>query len=104
MADRYDNSFSRRAPADGNTGRRNEQSSAAEDDPLVELARIVSGKSSFDDIVGSRSPMAAPTVRPSQSPQVRDTSFDLESELMNDLQSSFDPSARVSSGRPAQVE
>ncbi|BCP53165.1 hypothetical protein K32_17820 [Kaistia sp. 32K] len=75
-----------------------------EDDPLVELARIVSGKSSFDDIVGSRSPAAAPTVRPAQSANVRDTSFDLESELMNDLQSSFDPSVRSASGRPAQVE
>lgn len=104
MADRYDNSFSRRPqPADGNTGRRNEQPSPAEDDPLVELARIVSGKSSFDDIVGSRAP-AAPTVRPSQSANVRDTSFDLESELMNDLQSSFDPSARSAAGRPAKVE
>jgi hypothetical protein len=104
MADRYDNSFPRRPQAaDGNTGRRNEQPSPAEDDPLVELARIVSGKSSFDDIVGSRAP-AAPTVRPSQSAAVRDTSFDLESELMNDLQSSFDPSARSAASRPAKVE
>jgi cell division septation protein DedD len=104
MADRYDNSFSRRPQAtDGNTGRRNEQPPATEDDPLVELARIVSGKSSFDDIVGSRAP-AAPTVRPAQAANVRDTSFDLESELMNDLQSSFDPAARSPSGRTPPLE
>lgn len=105
MADRYDNSFSRRPGSpDGNTGRRNEQPAPAEDDPLVELARIVSGKSSFDDIVGGRGPVAAPVVRPAQQANVRDTSFDLESELMNDLQTSFDPAVRSASGRPVQVE
>ncbi|MCX5577368.1 SPOR domain-containing protein [Kaistia terrae] len=105
MADRYDNSFSRRpAPLDGNTGRRNEQPSPVEDDPLVELARMVSGNSSFDDIVGGRGTVASPVVRPAQQSGVRDTSFDLESELMNDLQTSFDPAVRTASGRPAQVE
>lgn len=105
MPDRYDNSFSRRpAPLDGNTGRRNEPPAQAEDDPLVELARIVSGNSSFDDIVGGRQPVAAPVVRSTQQPNVRDTSFDLESELMNDLQTSFDPAVRSASGRPLQVE
>ncbi|MET4633210.1 SPOR domain-containing protein [Kaistia defluvii] len=105
MPDRYDNSFSRRpAPLDGNTGRRNEPPAQAEDDPLVELARIVSGNSSFDDIVGGRQPVAAPVVRSAQQPNVRDTSFDLESELMNDLQTSFDPAVRLASGRPLQVE
>jgi hypothetical protein len=106
MADRYDNSFSRRpAPLDGNTGRRNGQSSPVEDDPLVELARMVSGNSSFDDIVGGRGTVAAPVVRSAQQQAgVRDTSFDLESELMNDLQTSFDPAVRTASGRSAQVE
>ncbi|MCX5493592.1 SPOR domain-containing protein [Kaistia dalseonensis] len=108
MADRYDNSFSRRPnAADSATGRRADPAVPAEQDPLVELARIVSGKSSFDDLVGGR-PQAAPTVRQQQPPQLRpqgrDVSFDLESELLNDLQSSFDPTARPAPPRYAAPE
>ncbi|MCX5568842.1 SPOR domain-containing protein [Kaistia nematophila] len=105
MADRYDNSFSRRPPPLGeDLARRNAQPAPTEEDPLVELARMVSGNSSFDDIVGGRAQPAAPVVRPAQQANVRDTSFDLESELMNDLQSSFDPATRAAAGRPLQVE
>ena len=94
MADRFDKSQARR-PADV-APRRSDMADLQDDDPLVELARIVSGNESFDEILGSRyrqpeAPRAAPSARGAAP---RDTSFDLEAELLNDLQSSFDPAPR----------
>ncbi|MBZ9935448.1 SPOR domain-containing protein [Mesorhizobium sp. BR1-1-16] len=94
MADRFDKSFARR-PA-GEVPRRDDTADLPEDDPLVELARIVSGNESFDQILGSRyQPQEAPLrAAPRSAQPPRDTSFDLEAELLNDLHSSFDPGAR----------
>lgn len=110
MADRYDKSFTRKSTAP------DPAAPMQPDDPLAELARIVSGNQSFDDLVGrqasqrpvsqpqvSQRPAAAPPPPPAQAPaarpSVRDFSFDLESELLNDLQSSFDPAARAAPPR-----
>ncbi|SHG05343.1 Cell division protein DedD (protein involved in septation) [Kaistia soli DSM 19436] len=94
MADRFDKSFARRPS--GEVPRRDDAADLPEDDPLVELARIVSGNESFDQILGSRyqpqDPPRQASPRSAQPP--RDTSFDLEAELLNDLHSSFDPAAR----------
>ncbi|MCX5515138.1 hypothetical protein C3941_12340 [Kaistia algarum] len=102
MVDRYDKSFTRKPVGSEPAAQR----PVPQDDPLVELARIVSGNQSFDDLVGR--PAAQPTVatRPAsaQRAPVRDTSFDLESELLNDLQSSFDPASRPSSPRASAPE
>jgi len=101
MADRYEKSFTRKPnPADPASSR-----SPSSDDPLAELARIVSGNQSFDDLVGrpaappQPAPRQAAPAAPAQRAPSRDFSFDLESELLNDLQSSFDPNARVAPPR-----
>lgn len=96
MADRFDNSRTRRPATDG--GMRND-GQLPEDDPLAELARIVAGNESFDQILGSR---GRPAAEPPAAPQApRDVSFDLEAELLNDLHSSFDPAARQADPRAA---
>lgn len=65
----------------------------------------MSGNQSFDDLVGrpaaqpQPAPRQAPPVAPAQRAPSRDFSFDLESELLNDLQSSFDPNARAAPPR-----
>ncbi|MCX5480340.1 SPOR domain-containing protein [Kaistia geumhonensis] len=95
MADRFDKSLARRPAADPQP--RRDEATLPDDDPLVELARIVSGNESFDEILGSRyRPQAEPPRAAAQprASQQRDFSFDLEAELLNDLHSSFDPSAR----------
>ena len=95
MADRFDKSLARRPAADPQP--RRDEATLPDDDPLVELARIVSGNESFDQILGSRYRTPAEPPRPAAQPraqQPRDFSFDLEAELLNDLHSSFDPSAR----------
>ncbi len=95
MADRFDKSYARR-PAAESAPRRADTADLPEDDPLVELARIVSGNESFDEILGSRYRPAEPSraAAPASRAAPRDTSFDLEAELLSDLQSSFDPAAR----------
>ena len=104
MADRFDKSLARRPAADPQP--RRDEATLPDDDPLVELARIVSGNESFDQILGSRYRTPAEPPRPAAQPraqQPRDFSFDLEAELLNDLHSSFDPSARQAEppARPA---
>ncbi|MBN8999937.1 MAG: hypothetical protein J0H54_11260 [Rhizobiales bacterium] len=94
MADRYEKSFTRKSPA------YEPAQPAPQEDPLAELARIVSGNQSFDDLVGRPAAAPRPAARPiptRSSP--RDLSFDLESELLNDLQSSFDPASRAAPQR-----
>ena len=93
MADRYEKSFTRKPQAP------EPAQPASQEDPLAELARIVSGNQSFDDLVG-RQAAQRPAARPlSARPAPRDLSFDLESELLNDLQSSFDPASRAAAPR-----
>ena len=55
-----------------------------EEDPLVELARIVSGRSSF----GGEARPASPEPEPVE-PNEPESAVDLESELLNELQASF---------------
>lgn len=103
MADRFDKSLARRPAADPQP--RRDEATLPDDDPLVELARIVSGNESFDQILGSRyrTPAEPPRAAQPRAQQPRDFSFDLEAELLNDLHSSFDPSARQAEppARPA---
>src|SRR5579871_4068133 len=93
MADRYDpklsvRPLSERKPAPG----------AAGEDPLVELARIVSGRSTFDPAPAAR----AKTV-PVNGAVASDVALanDLESELLNDLQASFSSTFYASPPPPA---
>ncbi|MBZ0230126.1 MAG: hypothetical protein K8F58_16970, partial [Bauldia sp.] len=80
MPDRYDPKVSVRPLSE-----RRSASASTEDDPLVELARLVTGRSPFDPAASGRN-KAAPAVANSHVP---DPSHDLESELLSDLQASF---------------
>ena len=84
MADRYDPKLVVRPMGDRRSG---EGRPAGDDDPLIELARLVSGRSPFDAAPGGRTK----TVPASQSDIAAggDASRDLESELLSDLQASF---------------
>ncbi len=95
MADRFEKSQARR-PATEAAPRRSDTADLPEDDPLVELARIVSGNESFDEILGTRYRQPEPprAAQPGRGAASRDLSFDLEAELLSDLQTSFDPNAR----------
>ena len=80
MSDRYDPKLSVRPPSE-----RRPEAAAQDDDPLAELARIVTGRSTFDPPPAARSK----TVPAADSSPEADLARDLESELLNDLQASF---------------
>lgn len=80
MPDRYDPKLTVRPP-----GERKQAAAAGEDDPLAELARIVTGRSTFDPPPAEKSR----TVPASDDAGDSDLNADLESELLNDLQASF---------------
>ncbi len=92
MADRYDPKVTVR-PATDRKGPDTQQGPAASDDPLFELARIVSGRGAG----GASAPAAAPSRgRPAPAPEPArptapepDILGDLEAELLSDLQASF---------------
>ncbi|MBB5754143.1 SPOR domain-containing protein [Prosthecomicrobium pneumaticum] len=89
MAERDDDGFGRRAAERpvAPPQRRPAGRPSVEDDPLVELARIVSSQSNFDDIVSGR---PAPQQPPVAQPRPRDVSLDLESELLNEISGGYD--------------
>src|ERR1700730_297182 len=82
MADRYDPKLSVRPLSE----RKPASPASAGEDRLVELARIVSGRSTFDP-----GPAARTKTVPVNGAVASDVALanDLESELMNDLQASF---------------
>lgn len=81
MADRYDPKLSLR-PGDRKTAG-SRRDAPGDDDPLAELAKIVSGRTG-----GSRA--RAPVANdPAAAPSGGDVLGDLETELLNDLQASF---------------
>ncbi len=80
MPDRYDPKLSVRPLSE-----RRHDPAAADDDPLAELARIVTGRSTYDPGPGSKiKTEAAP-----ESSEETDLGRDLESELLNELQAAF---------------
>lgn len=83
MADRYDPKLSVRPLSE-----RRPAAPADDSDPLVELARIVSGRTTFDPAPAPKAKTvpAAANGALSAEPSLAN---DLESELMNDLQASF---------------
>ena len=101
MPDRYDPKLSVRPPADRkNPDGRGGQGPGGED-PLVELARIVSGRSAFENIAPkSEKPAPPPVSAPQALPSEADLARDLESELLNELQASFSTIPEIV-GRPA---
>ncbi|WP_421724105.1 SPOR domain-containing protein [Bauldia sp.] len=79
MPDRYDPKVPVRPP-----GERKPAASTDGDDPLAELARMVTGRAGFDQ------PPEEPTDVPApETTADGDLTADLESELLNDLQASF---------------
>jgi hypothetical protein len=79
MADRYDPKLSVRPLSE----RKPAASAGPAEDPLVELARIVSGRSTFDPAPSAKNRTVPPA---GSDPGLTN---DLESELLNDLQASF---------------
>lgn len=79
MADRYDPKVSVRPPGE----RRQAQGAVPDNDPLAELARIVSGRNALDPAPDGK------TDDPLQYEPSGDLAQDLEAELLNDLQASF---------------
>ena len=82
MADRYDPKLSLR-PVGERRGADPRRMQAMQDDPLAELAKIVSGRSSGSAASRGRAP--ANDAAPAQ----QTNGLDLETELLNDLQASF---------------
>ncbi|MCP4386085.1 MAG: hypothetical protein GY798_32550 [Hyphomicrobiales bacterium] len=80
MPDRYDPKLTVRPPGD-----RRPVASDEGDDPLAELARIVTGRASFDPPPAEK----GKTVPAPEEAAENDIAADLESELLNDLQASF---------------
>jgi hypothetical protein len=83
MPDKYDPKFSVRPSGD----RKPPNPGAEADDPLFELARLVSGKG-FEAASARSSDRAAPAPR-APLPSETELARDLESELLNELQASF---------------
>ncbi len=92
MADRYDPKVTVRPTTDRKASDTN-QGPAASDDPLFELARIVSGRggggASASATPPSRGRPAPPAEPPKPAAPEPDILGDLEAELLSDLQSSF---------------
>lgn len=105
MPDRYDPKLSIRPAGDRKPSERPAGQGSA-DDPLAELARIVSGRA---DPAGNPGRTETPGVRvppasqPQPLPSEADLARDLESELLNELQASFSTIPEVV-GRPATPE
>ena len=104
MADRYDPKLSVRPLSE----RKPATPAAADEDPLVELARIVSGRTTFDPGPAQRTKTVP--VNASVSSDVA-LANDLELELLNDLQASFSstfyappPAATASTAGPGRSE
>lgn len=100
MADRYDPRLSvrpgsDRKPADAR------RSAVAGDDPLAELAKIVSGRPGATGPARSRPPQAND---PAASPSGGDVLGDLETELLNDLQASFAAVRELAAAPPPPVQ
>ncbi len=97
MADRYDPKLSVRPLSE-----RRPAAPSDEDDPLVELARIVSGRSTFDPAPAAKNK----TVPVGGGGYSVDPSLanDLESELLNDLQASFAVIREPAAPPPAQAK
>lgn len=96
MPDRYDPKLSVRSTGGRPPAEGPERQESNVDDPLVELARIVSGSSNSENHTGrpeessSQEPPAASEATPQQPlPSEADLAKDLESELLNELQASF---------------
>ena len=106
MPDRYDPKLSIRPTGDRKPSERAEGQGPEADDPLAELARIVSGRA---DPTGNPARTEKPGVRvppasqPQPLPSEADLARDLESELLNELQASFSMIPEVV-GRPAIPE
>src|SRR5689334_19680858 len=83
MADRYEPKLSVRPMSE-----RKAAQPPAEDDPLLELTRMISGRSTFDPAPAPKN-KTVPAGRPSAPQSEANLGLDLESELMNDLQASF---------------
>lgn len=81
MSDRYDPKLSARPP-----GGRRPDAAAPDDDPLAELARIVTGRTTMDPAPDARGRSSSATP---DAAQEADLANDLESELLSDLQASF---------------
>jgi hypothetical protein len=98
MSDRYEPKLSVRSPGERKAG-----DAPPGDDPLAELARIVSGRAAHDQPAGGkgRPAMNAPAPEP-------DVERDLEAELLHDLQASFaairEPFEQVSDQAPPPAE
>ncbi len=93
MADRYDPKVTVR-PMTDRKGSDAHEGAAASDDPLFELARIVSGRGA-GATPAAAAPASSPRARPTPSPEPAkpaaepDVLGDLEAELLSDLQASF---------------
>jgi hypothetical protein len=88
MTDRYDPKLSVRSLNDRNGGSSSRDKPASENDPLAELAKIVSGRSAYGAAASPRSrtvPAASEAARRTPQP---DPLGDLEAELLSDLQAS----------------
>ncbi len=92
MPDRYDPKLSVRP-----LGERKSDAARTDDDPLAELARIVTGRSTFEPApAGGGSRSAGSTETSSEA----NLANDLESELLNDLQASFAALGEPFEGEP----
>lgn len=100
MPDRYDPKFSVRSTDDRPPAEDSGESEANPDDPLVELARIVSGRSAIEKHSGASENSGVLEGAPEQEsisksdellplPSDADLAKDLEAELLNELQASF---------------
>ena len=106
MPDRYDPKLSVRPAGDRKPSEKAEGQGPEADDPLAELARIVSGRADPVATSGMTEKSAVrvpPTSQPQPLPSEADLARDLESELLNELQASFSMIPEVV-GRPAPPE
>jgi hypothetical protein len=95
MADRYDPRLSVRAVASDRKYSEMNPGEKTDHDPLVELARIVSGRGATGGGASARRPPAAAQVGAGQL-------GDLEAELLNDLQASFTAVKDMTPATPAR--
>ncbi|HZP19152.1 MAG TPA: SPOR domain-containing protein [Bauldia sp.] len=84
MADRYEPKLSVRPMSE-----RKPAQPPAEDDPLLELTRMISGRSTFDPAPAQKNKTVPAATSAGASQGDSGLAMDLESELMSDLQASF---------------